>query len=49
MVAEAVSAGNADLMRGLTKQELVHKTDEELSGLRWPATRSYLYRSISYQ
>ena len=35
VVTEAVSAGKADLMRGLKKQELVRKADEELSSLRW--------------
>ena len=35
MVTEAVSADKADLMRGLKKEELVQKADEELSGLRW--------------
>jgi hypothetical protein len=33
VVTRAVSAGNADLMRGLKKQELVRKADEELSDL----------------
>ena len=35
VVTEAVSAGKADLMRGLKKDQLVQKADEELSGLRW--------------
>ena len=35
VVAEAVSAGKADLMRGLKKDQLPQKADEELSGLRW--------------
>ena len=34
-MVEAVSAGKAELMRGLKKQELVRNADEELSGLRW--------------
>jgi ParB family chromosome partitioning protein len=34
-VTEAVSAGNADLMRGLKKQELIRKADGELSGWCW--------------
>ena len=35
VVTEAVSAGKADLLRGLKKQQLVRKADEELSSLRW--------------
>jgi len=35
VVIEAVSAGKADLMRGLKKDQLIQKADEELSGLRW--------------
>lgn len=35
VVGEAVSLGNADLMRNLKKDQLVQKADEELSGLRW--------------
>ena len=35
VMVEAVSAGKAELMRGLKKQELVRNADEELSGLRW--------------
>ena len=32
---EAASADKANLMRGLKKDQLVQKADEELSGLRW--------------
>ena len=35
MVTGAVSPGKADAMRGLKKDQLVMKADEELSGLRW--------------
>jgi ParB family transcriptional regulator, chromosome partitioning protein len=35
VVAEAVSTDKADLMRGLKKDQLVQKADEELSSLRW--------------
>jgi ParB family chromosome partitioning protein len=35
VVAEAATPGKADLMRGLKKEQLVQKADEELSGLRW--------------
>jgi ParB family chromosome partitioning protein len=34
-VTEAASADKANLMRGLKKQEMVRKADEELSGSRW--------------
>ena len=35
VVSEAVSFEKADAMRGLKKDQLVMRADEELSGLRW--------------
>jgi ParB family chromosome partitioning protein len=35
VMTEAVSPGKADAMRGLKKDQLVLRADEELSGLRW--------------
>ncbi|SHM15974.1 chromosome partitioning protein, ParB family, partial [Nitrosospira sp. Nsp11] len=35
VVGEAVSSQNADLMRGLKKDDLVRQADSELTGLRW--------------
>jgi ParB family chromosome partitioning protein len=35
VVAEAASPEKADALRGLKKEQLVQKADEELSGLRW--------------
>jgi ParB family chromosome partitioning protein len=35
VVTEAVSLEKADAMRGLKKDQLVMRADEELSGLRW--------------
>jgi ParB family chromosome partitioning protein len=35
VVTEAKSPAKADTMRGLKKEQLVQKADEELSGLRW--------------
>ena len=35
VVSEAVSLEKADAMRGLKKDQLVMRADEELSGLRW--------------
>jgi ParB family chromosome partitioning protein len=35
VVTEAASADKADAMRGLKKEQLMQKADEELSGLRW--------------
>lgn len=35
VVTEAVSVDKADAMRGLRKDQLAQKADEELSGLRW--------------
>jgi ParB family chromosome partitioning protein len=35
VVSEAVSFEKADAMRGLKKDQLVMRADEELSGVRW--------------
>ncbi|MDQ2946794.1 MAG: hypothetical protein M3Y27_12750, partial [Acidobacteriota bacterium] len=35
VVTQAASAGKAEAMRNLKKDQLVQKADEELSGLRW--------------
>jgi ParB family chromosome partitioning protein len=35
VMTKAVSPGKADAMRGLKKDQLVIRADEELSGLRW--------------